>query len=99
MSRFDKLLAAARRRGVDAVALVPGTNLRYITGVYYHPGERLSMAVFDTNGHCGFVMPAMDAARTAHTVTWRWIKGHAGHAENGRADALARAGMAPLKAG
>jgi len=39
------------------------------------------------------------AARAAHEVTWRWIKGHAGHAENERADALARAGMAPFKAG
>jgi hypothetical protein len=32
-------------------------------------------------------------------VTWRWIKGHAGHAENERADELARAGMAPFKPG
>jgi Xaa-Pro dipeptidase len=65
MNKIEQLLAVARRRGADAVALVPGTNLRYITGVYYHAGERLSMAVFDTNGRCGFVMPAMDAARTA----------------------------------
>ncbi|MBV0913279.1 ribonuclease HI [Anianabacter salinae] len=40
----------------------------------------------------------LDAARGRHTVEWRWIKGHAGHAENERADALARAGMAPFKA-
>jgi ribonuclease HI len=39
----------------------------------------------------------LDAARTIHTVDWRWIKGHAGHAENERADELARAGMAPFK--
>ena len=36
-------------------------------------------------------------AQARHKVTWRWIKGHAGHAENERADALARAGMAPFK--
>jgi len=41
----------------------------------------------------------LEAAQTRHTVTWRWIKGHAGHAENERADALARAGMAPFKPG
>jgi ribonuclease HI len=41
----------------------------------------------------------LDAARAAHEVTWRWIQGHAGHAENERADALARAGMTPFKAG
>ena len=41
----------------------------------------------------------LDAAQARHKVIWRWIKGHAGHAENERADALARAGMAPFKAG
>jgi ribonuclease HI len=39
----------------------------------------------------------LDAAATPHDVRWEWIKGHAGHAENERADALARAGMAPYK--
>ena len=28
----------------------------------------------------------LDAAQARHQVTWRWIKGHAGHAENERAD-------------
>lgn len=40
----------------------------------------------------------LEAAGARHKVTWRWIKGHAGHAENERADELARAGMAPFKA-
>ncbi|MBA4350476.1 MAG: ribonuclease HI [Rhodobacter sp.] len=39
----------------------------------------------------------LDAAQARHKVDWRWIKGHAGHEENERADALARAGMAPFK--
>ena len=39
----------------------------------------------------------LDAATTRHTVTWEWIKGHAGHAENERADELAREGMEPFK--
>ncbi len=39
----------------------------------------------------------LDAAQARHQVDWKWIKGHAGHAENERADALARAGMAPFK--
>lgn len=39
----------------------------------------------------------LDAAQSGHHVEWRWIKGHAGHVENERADALARAGMAPYK--
>ena len=36
----------------------------------------------------------LDAALKAHTVRWHWIKGHAGHAENERADQLARDGLA-----
>ena len=39
----------------------------------------------------------LDQAQARHRVQWRWIKGHAGHEENERADALARAGMAPYK--
>jgi ribonuclease HI len=40
----------------------------------------------------------LDAAQARHKVTWEWVKGHAGHPENERADELARAGMAPFKA-
>ncbi len=39
----------------------------------------------------------LDTAAARHQVTWEWVKGHAGHPENERADALARAGMAPFK--
>lgn len=39
----------------------------------------------------------LDEAQSRHQVTWKWVKGHAGHAENERADELARAGMAPFK--
>ena len=41
----------------------------------------------------------LDAAQARHKVIWKWIKGHAGHPENERADELARAGMAPYKTG
>ncbi|MDG1999360.1 MAG: ribonuclease HI, partial [Amylibacter sp.] len=39
----------------------------------------------------------LDAATQRHSVTWEWIKGHAGHEENEKADELARAGMEPFK--
>ena len=39
----------------------------------------------------------LDAATGSHDVTWQWVRGHAGHPENERADELARAGMAPFK--
>ena len=39
----------------------------------------------------------LDSAAARHQVRWEWVKGHAGHPENERADALARVGMAPFK--
>lgn len=32
---------------------------------------------------------ALEAASARHQVEWRWVKGHAGHPENERADRLA----------
>lgn len=36
---------------------------------------------------------ALDAATQAHQVSWHWVKGHAGHPGNERADALANEGV------
>lgn len=35
----------------------------------------------------------LDALAAGHTIEWRWVKGHAGHPDNERVDALARAGL------
>ena len=42
---------------------------------------------------------ALDAATQSHRIEWHWVKGHAGHPDNERADELARMGMAPFKEG
>jgi ribonuclease HI len=36
----------------------------------------------------------LDAATATHAIAWHWVKGHAGHDENERADQLARDGVA-----
>ena len=41
----------------------------------------------------------LDAALAAHQVHWHWVKGHAGHAMNERADELAREGLIAARAG
>lgn len=39
----------------------------------------------------------LEAALAPHEVTWHWVRGHTGHPENERADALARAAIARLR--
>ena len=39
----------------------------------------------------------LDAAAQAHDIRWRWVRGHSGHPENERVDALAREAMQGIK--
>ncbi|AQR62207.1 ribonuclease HI [Brevundimonas sp. LM2] len=40
----------------------------------------------------------LDLARARHEVKWHWVKGHAGHALNERADQLANRGIEEMRA-
>ena len=40
----------------------------------------------------------LEEACARHDVRWHWVRGHAGHDENERADELSRDGMAPYLA-
>ena len=40
----------------------------------------------------------LELALKTHTIEWHWVKGHAGHPENERADELARLAIAELRA-
>jgi ribonuclease HI len=39
----------------------------------------------------------LEAAASPHEVEWHWVRGHAGHKENERADALARAAISAVR--
>ena len=39
----------------------------------------------------------LEAQTVRHAVDWRWVKGHSGHPDNERADALANRGMNEIR--
>ena len=39
----------------------------------------------------------LDELASRHRIRWHWVRGHSGHADNERADALANRGVASLK--
>lgn len=41
----------------------------------------------------------LDALAASHTLEWHWVRGHNGHVENERVDALARAGLEQVRRG
>lgn len=42
---------------------------------------------------------SLDQEASRHQIEWLWVRGHAGHAENERADALARRGVDSVRRG
>ena len=41
----------------------------------------------------------LEAAAAPHDIEWLWVRGHAGHPENERADALARGAITAMRSG
>jgi Xaa-Pro aminopeptidase len=62
MSRLDRLYRPLQEAGLAALAVVPGPNLRYLTGLAMHPSERLTLAVF-REGKAALVLPALEVPR------------------------------------
>jgi Xaa-Pro dipeptidase len=74
MDRLKRLIAEMTKHSVEAVVVTAGTNLRYLTTLAYHSGERLALAIVTREGEAGFVLPAMEAerVRTSSTVPF-WL--------------------------
>ncbi len=50
-------------RGIDAIALIPGANLFYLTGVQMHTSERVTLALFTPDGPGYTILPVLEAPR------------------------------------
>lgn len=61
--RVPRLAAEAGKHGLGGIALVPGANLRYLTGLDFGLTKRLTLALFPAEGSPAFVVPALEAGR------------------------------------
>lgn len=62
VERMGKMIGGLDAMGLDGIALMPSSNLRYLTGLSFHPSKRLSLALFPANGQLPcFVLPALEA--------------------------------------
>jgi Xaa-Pro dipeptidase len=60
--------------GVDCIALVPGPNMVYLTGLHFHLSERPVIAFFPAGGQPALLVPALEAVKTEHAphpIDWR----------------------------
>jgi Xaa-Pro aminopeptidase len=60
-TRLARVTAALGRRGLDGLALMPDANLRYLTGLNFHHGKRLTLVLVPAGGATPcFVIPALE---------------------------------------
>jgi len=61
--RLRRLIEGATARGWDALALMPGPNLFYLTGLSFHLSERPIVALFPMEGTPAIILPALEAPK------------------------------------
>lgn len=92
-SRLERVTAAMRARRMAGLALMPDANLTYLTGLTFHHGKRLTLAIFPADGGqpC-FIIPALEQGRVAasSSVAFRYFP----WADADGPAAAARAGLA-----
>ncbi|KAB2955348.1 MAG: aminopeptidase P family protein, partial [Rhizobiaceae bacterium] len=76
-ARAERLKLAIADAGLDAVAIVPGANFYYLTGVHLHLMERPTVLFVGADGRRTAVIPALERARwqvaapDVDTVYWQ----------------------------
>ncbi|MFQ6102028.1 MAG: M24 family metallopeptidase [Anaerolineae bacterium] len=67
-NRLNSLAEQTSAHGLDALALVPGPNLFYITGLSFHLSERPVVALFPVDRPPAIVLPALEAVKVEQTT-------------------------------
>ena len=66
--RLSRLIERATAHGLDALALVPGPNLFYLTGLSFHLSERPIVALLPVDAPPVIVLPALEAVKVEQTT-------------------------------
>ncbi|MCS7178003.1 MAG: Xaa-Pro peptidase family protein [Anaerolineae bacterium] len=66
--RMVRLREELERRGLDCLALVPGPNLFYLTGLSFHLSERPVVALLPVDAPPAIVLPALEVPKLALAV-------------------------------
>ena len=61
--QHDRLVERIRGHDLDALTLVPGPNLTYVTGLSFHLSERPILAMFKRDGARAIVLPRLEAVK------------------------------------
>jgi len=61
--RLSRLIEQAAAHGLDALALMPGPNLFYLTGLSFHLSERPIVALLPVDAPPVIVLPALEAVK------------------------------------
>lgn len=73
LKRITQLTQLARQSTFDCVAIMPGPNMRYFTGLNFHLSERPTVALFPTEGgKPALICPAFEASKTGRSpIDWQ----------------------------
>jgi Xaa-Pro dipeptidase len=70
--RLTQLLQLAARSNLGAVAIMPGPNMQYFTGLHFHLSERPALAIFPVQGQATLICPAFEATKTQRSpIAWQ----------------------------
>jgi Xaa-Pro dipeptidase len=68
--KLENLQAILREQQVDCLALIPGPNFRYMTGLELHLMERPTVGFFPAEGEPAFVLPGLERSRFEQAVSF-----------------------------
>jgi len=100
--RLNRVIQALHTHRLDGLALMPDANLTYLSGLTFHKGKRLSLALVPADGSppC-FVIPALEHGRaeaTAH-IPMRYFPWHDAEGPAGALAAAVSAAFGPAARG